>query len=183
MFVDDHSLARALAARDGQAFRLLVERETSYVFRICWRILGSVDEAEDAAQETFMLAYRALGTFRGGNPRAWLARIAARESFRRARARSSARAMSTPLDDEIVATITGSSDPVSDVLAAEEGRLVRRVVAGLPEPYREVVALRYFSDLALADIAALTGRPLGTVKAQLYRGLDRLRRQLEEEPT
>jgi len=52
-------------------------------------------------------------------------------------------------------------------------------VANLEEPYREVVALRFFSELSLAEIAVVAGRPLGTVKTHLHRGLQRLRRALE----
>ena len=55
---------------------------------------------------------------------------------------------------------------------------MRDAVANLGEPYREVVALRFFGELSLLDIAAATGRPEGTVKAQLHRGLERLRRSL-----
>jgi RNA polymerase sigma-70 factor (ECF subfamily) len=58
---------------------------------------------------------------------------------------------------------------------------VRAAVARLDEPYREVVALRFFADLSLAEIAAETGRPLGTVKTHLRRGLARVRRSLEGE--
>ncbi|CAN5760559.1 sigma-70 family RNA polymerase sigma factor [soil metagenome] len=178
--MDDHALARALVARDGQAFGLLVERETRYVFRICYRVLGQVDEAEDATQETFLLAYRALGTFRGGSPRGWLARIAAREAYRRADARRRGRKLTAPLSDVVVATTPDASDPVGDVLAAEQRLALRQGVSALPEPYREVVSLRFFGELSIADICAATGRPEGTVKSQLYRGLDRLRRQYGE---
>jgi RNA polymerase sigma-70 factor, ECF subfamily len=51
-------------------------------------------------------------------------------------------------------------------------------VAALPEPYREVVTLRFFGELSLADIATTTGRPTGTIKAQLHRGIERLRHRL-----
>ena len=72
-------------------------------------------------------------------------------------------------------------DHVAEVLAAERRISVRGAVRDLREPYREVVSLRYFGELTLAEIAASTGRPLGTVKAQLYRGLDQLRKLLGEE--
>ena len=57
----------------------------------------------------------------------------------------------------------------------ESRREVREAVAALPEPYREVVALRFFADLSLAEVAEATGRPLNTVKTHLRRGLERLR--------
>jgi RNA polymerase sigma-70 factor, ECF subfamily len=177
--VDEPTLARALAAGEEDAFRALIERDTRYVFRICHRILGRVEDAEDATQETFMLAYRALRTFRGGNARAWLARIATRESYRRATASRGLQAATTALDEGVMATVPDGADHVRDLLAAEQREAVRRSVRALPEPYREVVAMRFFGELSLPDIAATTGRPLGTVKAQLYRGLNRLRRSIE----
>lgn len=111
-FVDDLALARALATGDEAAFRSLVEQHTAPVFRICYRILGRVDEAEDAAQETFVLAYRALSTFRGDGPAgAWLARIATRECWRRSASRARHVASTTPLDDMLEATLAGPGDP------------------------------------------------------------------------
>ena len=85
------------------------------------------------------------------------------------------RARSTALDEIVIATVADPGDHVAEVLAAERHASVRSAVHDLPEPYREVVSLRFFGELTLAEIAASTGRPLGTVKAQLYRGLDRLR--------
>jgi RNA polymerase sigma-70 factor (ECF subfamily) len=60
-------------------------------------------------------------------------------------------------------------------LRAERAADVRAAVARLDEPYRETVALRFFADLTLDEIATATGRPLGTVKTHLHRGLIRLR--------
>jgi RNA polymerase sigma-70 factor (ECF subfamily) len=59
--------------------------------------------------------------------------------------------------------------------------MVREGVASLDEPYREVVALRFFGDLSLAEIADATGRPLNTVKTHLRRGLERMRDAIGEE--
>ncbi len=67
------------------------------------------------------------------------------------------------------------------MLAAEDDVAVRRAVVNLEEPYREVVALRFFAERSLDEIAALTGRPLGTVKTHLRRGLLRLRDRLADE--
>jgi RNA polymerase sigma-70 factor (ECF subfamily) len=182
-FVDDQTLARGLAAGDREAFRLLVERESRFVFRICYRIVGRVDESDDLTQETFMLAYRALETFRGGSHRAWLARIATRECYRHVAGRRRAQARSVPLDDRVIDHTADPVDHVTDIIAAERHAQVRDAVGALPEPYREVVTMRYFGELSLAEIAAASGRPLGTIKAQLYRGLDRLRDRLGDGST
>ena len=135
-------LASRLAAGDEEAFRTLVDQETTSVFRTCYRILGRVDEAEDATQETFVLAYRSLASFRGdGRPGAWLTRIATRECWRRASVRARRAAATTALDDMLIDTLPGATSPLGDVLAAEERTRVRDAVATLGEPYREVVAL------------------------------------------
>jgi RNA polymerase sigma-70 factor (ECF subfamily) len=179
--VDDPTLARALARGDEAAFRQLIDQQTGAVFRTCYRVLGSIDEAEDAVQETFVLAYRALRSYRGeGPPGAWLARIALRESWRRSRSRSREATRTTVLDDAIEAAAADPTDVTRLVLAAEERAEVRRAVAALPDPYREVVALRFLADRSVADISVLLGRPEATVKTQLYRGLARLRALLDE---
>lgn len=85
MSVEDLARARALASGDEDAFQALVESEGATVVRLCFRVLGRMDDAEDAAQESFVLAYRALGTYRAdGPPGAWLARIATHVCWHRA---------------------------------------------------------------------------------------------------
>jgi RNA polymerase sigma-70 factor (ECF subfamily) len=73
---------------------------------------------------------------------------------------------------------TPGHDPASIAVRGEREVAVRAAVAGLEEPYREVVALRFFGDLSLAEIAQVSERPLGTVKTHLRRGLGRLRDSL-----
>ena len=74
-----------------------------------------------------------------------------------------------------------SADPTRVVVVAERRAEIRDAVAALPDPYRETVALRFFGELSLAEIAETTGRPLNTVKTHLRRGLDRLRPTLAAE--
>lgn len=177
--VEEFGHDRALADGDREAWQRLVERETAAVFRTCYRIVGRVDEAEDASQETFLAAYRSIGAFRGdGVAGAWLMRIATRESWRRAARSRRVSRVATTLDDNGADQIHDRSDPLGEALSAEQRQQVRRAVERLPEPYREVVSLRFFSELSITDIASATGRPEGTVKAQLSRGLERMRREV-----
>ena len=177
--MDDRSLARAIVAGDHDAFRVLADREAASVFHTCFRILRRSADAEDAAQEAFVIAYRTIGTYRGdGSLGAWLSRIAARHALRRLAHRLEAE----PLDGETyVRWLVGGPDPAREALAAERGGLIRSAVAALPDPYGETIALRFFAELSLAEIAATTGRPLGTVKTHLHRGLVRLRAVLAHE--
>lgn len=177
--MDDLAFARALASGDEAAFHHLIDLESAAVLRLCVRILGRMDEAEDAAQESFVLAYRALGSYRAdGPPGAWLARIATRVCWRRAGQTSRRRSVTTSLDGPRATEIVGPDDPSDDVLRAERAVAVRAAVARLPEPYREIVTLRFFSERSTEEIAAVTGRPEPTVRTQLRRGLLRLRESL-----
>lgn len=175
--VDDRGLVDAVLAGDRDAFRLLVEREQVAVYRVCLRILGRPHDAEDVAQESFVIAYRSLGSYRGdGALGGWLMRIATRQAFRRLGQRRE----TAELPPELPLGAPGS-DPLAVTLAGERQREVRLAVAGLGEPYREVVALRFFAELTLDEIARTTKRPLNTVKTHLRRGLERLRPVLGRE--
>jgi RNA polymerase sigma-70 factor (ECF subfamily) len=171
--VDDRALVDAVLSGDRQAFGILVERETRAVYRACLRIVGRPHDAEDVTQESFVAAYRAIRTYRGdGSLRAWLLRIATRQSFRRLTQR---RATVDLADIPERRLADASTEPTRVVVELESRRAVRNAVAALPEPYREVVALRFFADMSLAEVAEATGRPLNTVKTHLRRGLERLR--------
>jgi RNA polymerase sigma-70 factor (ECF subfamily) len=171
--VDDRALVDAVLAGDRQAFGHLVERETRSVYRACLRILGRPHDAEDVTQESFVAAFRAIRTYRGdGSLRAWLLRIATRQAFRRLSQRRSTVELAEIPEPRLA---DSSTEPTRVVTQMESRREVREAVAELPDPYREVVALRFFADLSLAEVAEATGRPLNTVKTHLRRGLERLR--------
>jgi RNA polymerase sigma-70 factor (ECF subfamily) len=175
--VDDHALIRATLDGDSSAFAQLVERETHAVYRACLRIVGQPHDAEDVTQETFVNAYRSIGSYRGDGPlRAWLLRIATRQAFRRISQRRPTAQLDAVAESRVA---DAGADPVHDLLAAERNTNVREAVIALPELYREVVALRFFADLSLQEIAEATGRPLNTVKTHLRRGLEALRPLVE----
>lgn len=173
--VDDRALVNAVLAGDRDAFRLIVDRTQGPVFRACLRILGSTADAEDVAQESFVTAFRSLGTYRGEGPlQAWLVRIATRGAYRRLGRRR-------PVDDlDGVRHAAADPDPLAASLATERRAAIRSSVAALDEPYREVVTLRYFGEMSLEEVAMATGRNLNTIKTQLRRGLQRLAGELSE---
>ena len=195
---DARRAVEAVLAGDRDAFRFLVERESTSVVRACHRVLGDLHEAEDAAQEAFVIAYRSLAGWRGDGPfGAWLGRIAVRVAIRRARGRKAVSRID-PTDPELVLGsgpeaggdraslaamalgLSATTDPAQISLRAERAEELRAAVARLDEPYRETVMLRFYGELSLAEIAAETQRPIGTVKTHLFRGLLRLRAALDD---
>lgn len=179
---DDRTIVRAVLDGDREAFRVLVERESASVVRTCQRILPDHAEAEDVAQEAFVTAYRSLASWRGDGPfGAWLGRIAVRLALRQAGRHRPLPWLdpATAVADREAMAAMPSTDPAALSVRDERSAELRAAVIGLPEPYREVVALRFFADATLDDIARQTGRPLGTIKTQLHRGLARLRTAIE----
>ncbi len=191
---DDRAIVDAVLAGDRDAFRHLVERESASVVRACHRVLGDLHEAEDAAQEAFVTAYRSLASWRGDGPfGAWLTRIAVRIALRQAGKRRSVTwldpgaAADGGTSDAASAAATAAAmaaasttDPSIISARAEHASELRSAVAALQEPYREVVTLRFFGELTLEEIARQTERPLGTVKTHLHRGLLRLRATVDQ---
>lgn len=186
---DDRTIVDSVLAGDREAFRHLVEREGPAVVAACARVLGDRAEAEDVAQEAFVIAYRSLASWRAdGAFGAWLTRIAVRLAIRRSSQRKQvtwldplAAEADLPGQERYRTTVTTEAvDPAGSFLRSERDAQLRAAVAALDEPYREVVALRFFAERSLNEIAEATDRPLGTVKTHLHRGLARLRRSLEE---
>jgi RNA polymerase sigma-70 factor, ECF subfamily len=188
----DRAIVDAVLSGDRDAYRHLVERESASVVRACHRVLGDLHEAEDAAQEAFVTAFRALPSWRGDGPfGAWLTRIAVRIALRQAGQRRSVRWLdptggaTTAGEPALIATeaqavaASPRTDPALIALRAEREADLRAAVATLPEPYRETVTLRFFGEMTLDEIARVTERPLPTVKTHLRRGLARLRGTVE----
>ncbi len=183
----EREAVEAVLAGDREAIRPLVEREGPGLVRACYRILGDLLEAEDVAQEAFVIAYRSLDSWRADGPfGAWLTRIGVRLALRRVRARKSVLRidLGRPLDDAPdagpvgladVAAAPERHDPALLAVHAERAAELRRAVSRLDDPYGETVALRFFGERSLAEIADITGRPIATVKTHLRRGLLRLR--------
>jgi len=144
-------------------------------FRTAYVIARNASDAEDAVQDGFVKAWRALGRFREGAPfRPWLLRIVANEASNRRR--SAGRRAGLALR---AATQEPSGDaapsPEAALLSSEQRSTLLAAVEELPEEQRSVVALRYFLGLSEAEVAETLGIPQGTVKSRTARALERLR--------
>ncbi len=175
---EESDLVERARRGDAVAYEQLVHRYQGIAIRIAYLIAGDAAEAEDAAQEGFVKAYRALGRFRAGEPfRPWLLRIVANEA--RNRRRSSGRRASLALR-AAARDPSGEAAPSPEgaVLAREERTALLAAVNDLGEDDRLVIACRYFLELSEQETAAALGIRHGTVKSRTSRALARLRTQI-----
>jgi RNA polymerase sigma factor (sigma-70 family) len=177
---DDDDLIRRAQRGEGDAYAVLVRRHQGLAFRTAYAVCGDAAEAEDATQEAFVKAYRALGRFRVGSAwRPWLLRIVANEARNRRRAEGRRRHLVVQAGH----AGGGSGEaPAPDVTALlhEQRSALAQALARLEPPHREVVVLRHLLDLSEAECAAVLDVPRGTVKSRLARALDKLREDLGE---
>jgi RNA polymerase sigma-70 factor (ECF subfamily) len=166
---DDQDVRRCL---DGQpdAFRHLVQRYEVPLQRYLVGKLGNDDEASEVAQETFVRAYFALPKLRKSEVFfSWLLGIAGRtaKEFRRHQRHRRQVALGE-------AELADVADPVEE----RPDQSIARAVAGLPEPYRQVILMRYYGGLSCGEVSRHLGVPLGTVTKQLSRAYAMLRESL-----
>lgn len=173
--MDDHDELCALLAGDvDDGFPALVATLSGDVYSGLRRLAGA-DDAEDLTQETFIRAYRALHGYeperiRSLRLRGWIWTIALNLGRNHARDRSR-RPMPVQLEDRF--GVWDAEPPDSEAWDRRLGRL--------SVPQRRAVVLRHVVGLDYAEIAEATGRAEGTVKSDVHRGLERLRRTIEEE--
>jgi len=156
-----------------------VARYRDLAVRTAWLVTRSSADAEDAAQEAFVKAYRALPRFRSRAPfRPWILRIAMNEARNRARSTRRREALAVRVAE---AGVAAERSAESAALAHGEAEALAAAVSRLDERDRLVIAYRYFFELSEAETAEALGVRPGTVKSRLSRALARLRVQLGTE--
>jgi RNA polymerase sigma factor (sigma-70 family) len=173
-------------ARDGDvaAFGQLVERHRDAVFRATLAALRNRAEAEDAAQEAFLSAWRRLGTFRReASVRTWLASIAWHEALDRRRSllRRLRRFVSPGPEPDAPRPEPRDRgrDPEAELLDSELASHVHRLAGGLPAKLRDPLLLHAAGDHTYDEMAAILGTPSGTLKGRVAEARRRLRVRLE----
>ena len=152
---------------DREAFGELVEQYRDNVYRLAYRMCGNAYDADEAAQEAFVAAWRALPNFRGDAKfSTWLYRLttnAAIDVMRREKRHQ------TVGDGEMVDLADDADSPQETVERTEQQEAVQKALATLSEEYREVLLLRYMEELDYAEIAEVLQLPSGTVKSRINR--------------
>jgi RNA polymerase sigma-70 factor (ECF subfamily) len=171
----------ALRVTSRVTFAEGVREHQDEVYGVALRITGDREAAHDVMSSTFLKAYRAFDRYDQSRPlRHWLLRIATNEAISYVRKRG--RELRRRVDVDSASAIPDSkAAPDAESVAREDRERIRTAVSVLPELYRVVIVLRYFNDLAVDEIAQVTGRPASTVGVQLLRGRALLRQALEGE--
>jgi RNA polymerase sigma factor (sigma-70 family) len=177
--LEESELVERARRGDAAAYEEIVQTYQGIAFRVAYVIAGSAADAEEAAQDAFVKAYRALGRFRPGAPfRPWLLRIVANEARNRRRSamRRESLALRTAAEQ---ASGDAAPSPEAAVLVAEQRQTLLRALEGLRDEDRDVISCRYLLDLSEEETATALGLRRGTVKSRTSRALARLRERME----
>ncbi len=171
---------------DHRAFLDATLPHVDMVYQVARHAAGAGQEPEDLVQETYLRAYAAFGSYRGGNMRAWLAAIclnAARSQARRRKRRPREVPAQALLDTLPLARGSdreGVPDVADVVIAGLDAQAVSRCLALLPEPQRVCIVLMDVAGYTAREAAEALGCPRGTVLARVHRGRRRLAQLLDQ---
>ena len=174
----DERLLEQAANGDTEAFQILYERYRDPIFRFAYRLLGSVEAAEDVAHDCFLGLIKEPGRF--DSTRASLRTYLYAAARNQAAKRYQTFGRETAIDE--LADEPRSPDrhgPMAQVLGGELAGEVEQAIASLSPLQREALVLFEYEDLSLAEIAAVVGADAGTVKGRLFRAREKLRARLD----
>jgi len=176
--LSDESLLAGFGARDPDVSAVFVRRFQSRVFGLALTILGDRGEAEEAAQEAFLRAWRHAEAYdpRRGAVATWLLAIARNVAIDRARLRRF-----EPVDPSnlLADAVDSARSPEERRIAGEEAERLRAALAALPAEQRRALLLAAFLGRTASEIGALDGTPIGTVKTRIRTAMLRLHATLE----
>lgn len=174
---DDDAFLASLRRGDDDAFDRLVRDHRRELYRLVGRIVGSPNDAEEALQETFVRAWRSIGSFRGESTlRTWLTRIAI-NTARTVRSRR----RGPGLIEGAHELVPDGRPAADDSARLREARArVRSAVETLPARQRQAVWLKLFADLTYREASRVMGLSEGAVKAHVHQAIANLRRRLRE---
>ena len=171
------ALIARVALRDRAAFEQVYRATCAHLLGVAFRVLKQRERAEEVLQESFMNVWHGAGGYRPAvaSPMTWLINIVRNKAIDMQRSGKTERAITGELDDEALAVAADESQQPAHLLQASLERLrIDECMAALGASQRQALALAYYRGLAHAEIAQALNAPLGTVKAWVRRGLDKL---------
>jgi len=185
MATTNDDLARWLARvalRDRAAFEQVYRATCTHLLGVAFRILNQRERAEEVLQESFMNVWHNAAGFNAAvaTPMTWLINIVRNKAIDALRSGKTERGSTVALDDEAMAVAADEAQQPQRLLEQSFTRLkIDACMADLSAAQRQALALAYYRGMVHTEIAESIGAPLGTVKAWVRRGLDRLKGCLE----
>ncbi len=178
----DRELIDRTLAGDGDAFATLVERFQRKIFRVAYAIVRDEAEADAITQDTFVQAYTHLARFEGRSELdTWLTRIAinrSRDSLRRRRFVSLFTAGGDGEGEMLIEPVDDRPDPERQMAATQLRIAIKRAEKQLSPQQKVIFRLRHYEDLSLEEVAEHLGLAAGTVRAHLFRAVQKIRKEL-----
>ncbi|MDY0072605.1 MAG: RNA polymerase sigma factor RpoE [Thauera sp.] len=181
----DQQLVERVQRGDKQAFGLLVSKYQRKLQRLLSRLIRDPAEVEDVAQETFIKAYRALGSFRGDSAfYTWLYRIGINTAKNWLVAQGRRAPTSTSVDAEEAETfddgerLRDMNTPERLLMSRQIGETVEEAMAALPAELRTAIMLREIEGLSYEEIASVMECPIGTVRSRIFRAREAIAQRL-----
>ncbi|MGC8854427.1 MAG: RNA polymerase sigma factor RpoE [Halothiobacillaceae bacterium] len=181
---DQQLVARAREG-DQRAFELLVRKYQHKVLKLIMRYVRDMDEAMDLTQETFVKAWKALGSFRGDSAfYTWIYRIAvntAKNHLVSVQRQPYTVDLDADETDQYAAEpgLTDTDTPEGEALGSELHRVVMQAIHDLPEDLRTAITLRELEGLSYEEIAEVMGCPIGTVRSRIFRAREAIDKRLK----
>ena len=174
------SVIERAQGHDDQALGEIYRRYVRRVFGLCRYMLNTREGAEDATSEVFLKLQRSIDSYDGSIPfPQWLLRVAGNQCIDVLRRRNRGRQVIVEVEDGVVAEATSSEpSPLGAVIRMEERAQLRVAIAHLPENYRLLLVLRYYSELSYDEIAQQLGLQRNHVAVLIFRAKQELRRKL-----
>jgi RNA polymerase sigma-70 factor (ECF subfamily) len=172
--LDADQLAKCRAG-DPNAIEDLVHEHQARIFRLCLSILDDAADAEDATQESFIAALKALKNYRGDSAfHTWLFSIAINTSRHYLRQRKRRTVLTNTLADPSISHGTSKQNPEREFLETEKTDALMQAINNLDEKHRMPIILRYYHDLSTQEIAETLGVNVGTIHSRLSIARERL---------
>lgn len=169
---------------DLGSFQRLYDRFARRVLNFIYRMVNSVEEAEDLTQETFVAVYQKLGTLKEDDRfEAWLFRIARNFVYQKYRARTPNTVSTEELDEDgqpVIQVPDARKGPGESLEARELEDIVEGAIGSLPDKYREVFVLSAIQHLSYQEITDIVGRSLASVKTDIHRARLAVRKQVKD---
>ncbi len=178
--IPDVELVQEVREGNRQAFSELMRRYQQRVYWTARRIVGTHEDADDVAQETFIKAYLGLGDFRGDSSFfTWLYKIAVNLSLNALRKRQ---VVTYLRESELISRfIPRSEDPSEEVEWKETQSRFERAIAALPEKQKAVFVLRFHDGLTYEEIAEVMKTSVGGLKANYHHALKKIKKSMSDE--